>query len=75
MKFRITLKDPDGFSDAIHYAAKTSTESIEGTEERSACCEIRQEMLWDFLENFVECQEYITLEVDTDKETVAVLKK
>jgi hypothetical protein len=74
MIFTITLKDPDGFSDSVRMAAKNSVKNMTDPDEQDACQEIRQEKIWNFLDDFVSYQENITLEVDTDNRTINVLK-
>lgn len=74
MKFRITLKNPDHWSDSVNDAVRDSVSDIKDEEEREACEEIRREKIWDFLERWVDWKEYVTLETDTEAGTLIVLK-
>lgn len=76
MKFRIQLKDPDGFSDGMDEAIKASlSESNLSEDEKEAVSEARQERAWKALETWVEYQEYVTIEFDTDAGTATVVPR
>ncbi len=77
MKFRITLKDPDGFSNAIQEAVEASVSEIPGLaqDEREAVVEKRHEAVHDALKQWVEYSEYVTIEFDTDANTATVIKR
>lgn len=49
MKFRITMKDPDGPSDCVHEAASDSLEDCLGLtdSEKETLHEIRMENIWE----------------------------
>ena len=74
MKILVTLKDPDGFSDAIDDAVKQSLADQEGLDddEREALFEARQERFGSMLGQWVEYGEYVTLEFDTEAGTATV---
>jgi hypothetical protein len=76
MKFTITIKDPDGFSNSVKQAVQDDVARIEGLDddEREDLIESRQEKLWDELQQFVEYQEVIRVEFDTETGTATVLK-
>lgn len=78
MKIRVTLKDPDGFYDCV----KDAVEEIVAYEfptadddEQEAIIEKRTNKVWQALEPWVEYQEYVTLEFDTEKGTAEVVKR
>lgn len=77
MKIRITLKDPDGFYESVREAVEKSLEALTdlGADEKESLFEHRVEKVWEQLEPWVEYQEYVTLEFDTEKGTAEVVKK
>lgn len=77
MKIRITLKDPDGFYESVKEAVKESLEALTDldTDEKESLFEHRMEKVWEQLEPWVEYQEYVTLEFDTEKGTAEVVKR
>lgn len=77
MKFTVTLKDPDGFSESVKDAVDESVDELDGLddEEKDALREVRSEKTWEKLEQFVEYQEYVTIEFDTDAGTATVVKR
>ena len=76
MKFQITLKDPDGFSNSIRQAVEESLAKLplEGEELESAI-ELRTKVVEDFLEKWVNYGEYITIEFDKKSGTATVLTR
>lgn len=77
MKIKITLKDPDGFYEAIRDAAVASLAAIAGIsdEERETLEENRQGEISESLSKWVEYGEYIRLEFDTEAQTATVIKQ
>jgi hypothetical protein len=76
VKFRIQLKDPDGFSDGMDEAIEASlSEADLSDDEKEAVSEARQERAWKALETWVEYQEYVTIEFDTDAGTAVVVPR
>lgn len=76
MLIRVTLKDPDGFYESVNDAVKESLDEIDGlVDEKKKLFEARLEKVWTALEPWVEYQEYVTLEFDTDKGTAEVMKR
>ena len=77
MKFRIQLKDPDGFHDGFDDAATESLAAIDGLSdsEKEAVKDERQSLLQSFAEKWVEYGEYITIEFDTDAGTATVFPR
>ena len=75
MKIVVTLKDPDGFSECVDEAVEAELKKIEGLddEERDELLDVRREKTWDKLEKFVDCQEYLRVEFDTEAGTATVL--
>jgi hypothetical protein len=73
MKFKITLKDPDGYSDSVDRAVGESLEDMDADpDEIDACNEIRTEKVHESLEKWFSYQEYLTIEVDTVAGTAVV---
>lgn len=75
MKFRITMKDPDGFHESIEEAAG----QMDVPEVYRACLdEIREsqrECLKRYCSRWFEYGEYLTVEVDTEAGTCTVVPK
>jgi hypothetical protein len=73
MKISVTLKDPDGFSEAVDDALAAS---LEGSglpqDEQDAVLEKREEKLWQVLGRWVDCKEYIEIDFDTEAGTATV---
>lgn len=76
MKFTITMKDPDGFYDAIGEAVKQSIDEIEGVDEEEADLlrESREEDLKRICKAWFKYDEYLTVEIDTVAKTCTVVK-
>lgn len=76
MKFTITLKDPDGFSEGVDEAVRDSLASVPVTDkEKDVLHDTRCETVWEALEKWVDCQEYVTLEFDTEAGTAVVVRR
>lgn len=79
MKFRVLLKDPDGFGfiDAVSEAAEKSMADTSGLsdDERDTLAGKRVELLNEFMNNWVEYGEYVTIEFDTDAGTAIVVNR
>lgn len=75
MKFTIHLKDPDGFSDGVDEAVRDSLAEVPVTDkEKAVLHETLCETVWEALEKWVDCQEYVALEFDTEAGTATVVK-
>lgn len=76
MKIHITLKDPDGVYEAVNSAVKTQLATVKGIDEdeREELEESRIEGLNEQLSKWIEYQEYIRLEFDTEAGTATVLE-
>ena len=77
MKFKVILKDPDGFFESIKEAAE---KSLNGTtfsdeDEFERLSEIRFEKIQESISKWVEYSEYITVEFDTTANTATVVPK
>lgn len=73
MKVVVTIKDPDRFYEAAEEAVKGSlAEAGLDEEEQEALIEVRTARVWKGLERWVEYQEYVVLEFDTDAGTATV---
>lgn len=76
-KFTITLKDPDGVSDSVCEAADSQVQHLQHEmlpREYEAVREKRGEALFEALRKWVEHDEYIRIEIDTDAGTATVLE-
>ena len=77
MKFRITMKDPDGPYECIQDAAKDQVKAIEGITdaERETLMGSRVDALRDFAGKWMEYGEYIEVEFDTEAGTATVIPR
>lgn len=73
MIVKITMKDPDGFSESLSDAIDGSLVELSDQDEQEALREVRHEEVKKVLEKWFKYDEYISLEIDTDKETITVL--
>ena len=75
MKFKVTLKDPDGFYDCITDAVESSLNgtTFSDEEEFEKISEIRRENIKTAISKWVEYGEYITIEFDTTAGTATVV--
>lgn len=75
MKFKIYLKDPDGFYDGVQEAAEQLAE--DECNPNSAVfgdlVEAKEEEVWDGLSSWTEYREYVTLEFDTETGDLTVV--
>lgn len=75
MKIKVYLKDPDGFSNDVQEAVKKSLSDLGlDDDELEPLMERRLEKVWNKLEKWVDCQEYIEIEFDLDTMTATVLE-
>jgi hypothetical protein len=75
MKFQVTLKDPDGFSNEIDGAIRRSLADLELDEdEKDSLFEGRREKLEKKLEKWVKYSEYVTIEFDLEAGTARVVE-
>jgi predicted ATP-dependent Lon-type protease len=75
MKFRVTLKDPDAFYEAIREAIKESLAATHplADAEREAIRELRRDSVSASIERWVEYGEYVTIEFDIEAMTATVV--
>lgn len=75
MKINVSLKDPDGFSNSVDEAVRASVDSTPGLDEdeKEHIFETRRETVWKKLARFVQYQEYVSIEFDTDEGTAVVV--
>lgn len=75
MKFKITLKDPDGISNAVRQAAEDSFSGLPlKPDELADAVDLRQRAIMeDFLSQWVKYDEYITIEFDPIAKTARVV--
>lgn len=77
MKFRVTIKDPDVFDDALCEAVRSDVAKIEGIDddERKAVEETRVATYRIALKRWVEHGEYIRVDFDLDAMTAIVVDR
>ncbi len=76
MKFRVTMKDPDTFDDAVKEAAEESLAQIEGLDEdeREALLDARIASFKNKVGHWFEYGEYLTVELDTEDGSAKVVE-
>ncbi len=76
MKFRITMKDPDGVQDALREATEESLKDMKGLsrDEAASLYEARHESITESLRPWFEYSEYLTVEIDTEANTCVIIK-
>lgn len=76
MKFRITMKDPDGIYECTEDAIKRDVAAIPGLskDEREAVLEKRRDAVIDVRDRWFEYGDYVTVEIDTDAGTARVVE-
>lgn len=77
MKITVTLKDPDGFYDAVQQAAVADTKQSTGLNKKAMdmLIECRRETLFEQLQKWVDSDEYIDIEFDLDAGTAKVIER
>lgn len=76
MIFKVTMKDTDVLYDAIDEAIDEELVSIGLDEdEREVVKDVRGEKYRDIAGQWFEYGEYLTVEIDTEKETIRVVPK
>lgn len=77
MKINVYLKDPDGFSNDVDEAVQKHVDEVPGLDksEREAVFEQRREKIWKSLEKWVDCQEYVGIDFDTEAGTAVVVER
>lgn len=76
MKISITLKDPDGFYESVREAVENEVAKLSGLseDEKDELIESRKESVFEDLGKWVEYNEYVTIEFDTEAQTATVIK-
>lgn len=75
MIIRLTLKDPDGVSNSIDDIARNSVESsIVENQEIEDLIEHQKDKIEDAIKPWVRYNEYVTIEIDTEKNTATVCR-
>jgi hypothetical protein len=73
MKIKITVKDPDGFYDAIHDAVSLDVDEMGLSDgEKDVLINLRIKEQMEKLEKWVEYDESLTVEFDTENMTAIV---
>ena len=77
MKFRVTLKDPDGVYESLKDSAETWEKGVTGLEEEEHddIVSARQARLDKIISKWFQYSEYVTLEIDTESETCIVKER
>lgn len=73
MKFKVTMKDPDVLHDAISEAVSSHDFGTTDEDELTAIRDVRHEKITKLCSKWFEYSEYLTVEIDTDAETCAVV--
>lgn len=74
MKIKITMKDPDKMIDAVQEAIEDADDLPDDAEEAEAVCEIRANKIKEAITSkWMSYGEYLTVEYDTEADTMAVL--
>ena len=74
MKFKVYMKDPDVLHDGIEEALDEDLKSSGlPDDEQEALREIRFEKASDVASKWFQYGEYLTVEIDTEKETIRVV--
>lgn len=74
MKFKVYMKDPDVLHDGIDEAIDAELKASGlPDDEQEALREIRHEKAADVASKWFEYGEYLTVEIDTDTETIRVV--
>lgn len=76
MKFRVTMKDPDGVYESVRDAAEESVAKVIGIDEdeKKSLAKCRVEKIHTDIRPWFKYGEYLTVEVDTDAGTCVVVK-
>lgn len=71
---QVTMKDPDTLYDAINEAVEDElSKSNLDDDEQESIAELRQEKYSEIAGDWFEYGEYVTLEIDTDKQSIRVV--
>lgn len=75
MRFKITMKDPDGFFACIEDAAKEMADQVTcvDEEDREAVADQKQGELRELCQKWFRYNEYLTVEIDTDAGSISVV--
>jgi hypothetical protein len=77
MKVKVYLKDPDGFLDGVKDSVRKLVGDLGGkltSEEKDIIVERRSQEALEFMSQWVEYDECVLLEFDTDAKTATVVK-
>lgn len=70
------MKDPDSMYDAVSEAAEAEIDELPLDEdEKESVLEVRKEKYAEIVGRFFEYGEYLTIEVDTDREKARIMDK
>ena len=73
MKFKITLKDPDGVGNSIQEAIKNDLPNDLDENEYEELTESRKNLVEEAASKWIKYGEYITVEIDTAANTCVVV--
>ena len=73
MKFKITLKDPDGVGNSIQEAIKNDLPNDLDENEFEELTESRKNLVEEAASKWIKYGEYITVEIDTAANTCVVV--
>jgi hypothetical protein len=74
VKFQVTFHDPDALQDSLEEACRESVSDLLGltSKEKERLIESRVEKVFEDVERWFDCQEYVTIEIDTETGTAVV---
>jgi len=76
MKIKVSLKDPDGFFESVTEAVEKEVNAMLLSEdEKDSIIEDRRETVFETLSKWVEYQECIEIEFDTEAKTATVIEQ
>jgi hypothetical protein len=76
MKFKVHIKDPDGFYDAINDAVKEQLQALSlPDDEKGALHYVKSEKVASFLKQWVKYGECMVVEFDTETNSATVLRR
>lgn len=74
MKFKVQMKDPDTLHDAISDAVDEDVAAMKlDKDEQELLAETRKQKVHALCDRWFQYGEYLTVEIDTDKETCVVV--
>ena len=73
MKVKITMKDPDGVCQSVIDSIVENMPGGLDEEGREVLYNTRKEMIMEVISKWIWASEYLTVEIDTEEETIEVV--